>query len=596
VSASAMSKALRHVLGPGLLLLGACDPFPRVNPVDPGAVGYAPALDAGASRDGAATDGPLTTHDGSQDVAPTGPAELVWVSDTITDARDASPRNNGNGRAEPGETLRMNVTLRNVGGAVARGVTTTLVATGDCATAETTTRGSLSYGAVEPGATAANNAGFGEQFVLTLSPTCAPGSSVDLTLQARDASGASWDLSFRLPIVTSDAAVGYVSNTITDARDASPRNNGNGRAEPGETLRMNVTLRNAGGSAARGVTTTLVAMGDCATAETTTRGALNFGSIDPGATATNNAGFGEQFVLTLSPTCAPRSSVDLTLQARDASGAAWNLPFQLPIVASDTAVTYVSNVITDATGASPRNNGNGRAEPGETLRMNVTLRNAGGSTARGVSATLLATGACATVQTTTRGALNFGSIEPGATATNNAGFGEQFEVTLSPTACMSGTPESLTVQVRDASGASWNLPFQLPIVASDAAISYVSNTITDPSSLSGRNNGNGRAEPGETLRMNVTLRNAGGSTARGVSATLLATGACATVQTTTRGALNFGSIEPGATATNNAGFGEQFEVTLSPTACVSGSSLGLTVQARDASGSSWPLPFSLRIE
>lgn len=201
MSASAMSKALRRVLGPGLLLLGACDPFPRVNPVDPGAVGYAPALDAGASRDGAATDGPLTTRDGSQDVAPTGPAELVWVSDTLTDARDASPRNNGNGRAEPGETLRMNVTLRNAGGSTARGVSATLLATGACATVQTTTRGALNFGSIEPGATAANNAGFGEQFEVTLSPTaCVSGSSLGLTVQARDASGSSWPLPFALRI------------------------------------------------------------------------------------------------------------------------------------------------------------------------------------------------------------------------------------------------------------------------------------------------------------------------------------------------------------------------------------------------------------
>jgi hypothetical protein len=75
-----------------VLLVTACDPFPRDNPIDP----LSPFFDAGSSDDGRVD---------SQVLA--GPAVLVIETSRVADLQMDWPSNNGNGMAEPGESLRL---------------------------------------------------------------------------------------------------------------------------------------------------------------------------------------------------------------------------------------------------------------------------------------------------------------------------------------------------------------------------------------------------------------------------------------------------------------------------------------------------------
>ena len=167
------------------VLLIACDPFPRDNPFDPGS----PLFDAGRT-DGARAD----------QQTPTGPAAIVLESVRVTDSMSDSPRNNANGRAEPGEVLRLDLTLRNAGGSDASGVRVSLAAPSGCATVRTTGAVDLEYGTISRGAQATNRASFGDYFTVELSLSqCVAGSTVVLTYRANDASDRSWSGS--LPIL-----------------------------------------------------------------------------------------------------------------------------------------------------------------------------------------------------------------------------------------------------------------------------------------------------------------------------------------------------------------------------------------------------------
>jgi hypothetical protein len=117
-------------------------------------------------------------------------------------------------------------------------------------------------------------------------------------------------------------------------------------------------------------------------------------------------------------------------------------------VAAHPVVSYRSRSIDDAGG-----NANGRADPGETVRMTVTLGDAW-TDAAGVSATLASADPCVTV---TVGSASFGSMAAGALATSAT----PFELRVSP-ACAQGKKVSLSLAVAGA-GVSQTLSVPLTL-------------------------------------------------------------------------------------------------------------------------------------
>jgi uncharacterized repeat protein (TIGR01451 family) len=200
------------------------------------------------------------------------------------------------------------------------------------------------------------------------------------------------------------------------------------------------------------------------------------------------------------------------------------------------------------------------------------------------------------VRTSGAADLEYGTIARGTQATNRASFGDYFTVELSLAGCMVGTSVTLTATARDESNRSWTFPVMVPVVESDARIEFVSVRFTDSASDSTRNNANGRAEPGEVLRLDLTLRNAGGSDARGVRVSLAAPAGCAAVRTSGASDLAYGNIARGTQATNRASFGDYFTVDLSPSLCAAGSTVMLTFRANDASDRGWSGSLPIRIQ
>jgi uncharacterized membrane protein len=565
-----------------VLLVTACDPFPRDNPIDP----LSPFFDAGSSDDGRVD---------SQVLA--GPAVLVIETSRVADLQMDWPSNNGNGMAEPGESLRLDLTLRNSGGSDARGIQVSLSAPPGCATVRSSRGTSLEYGTIVRGGQVMNRSINGEYFIVDLSQTgCMAGTSVALTATARDESGRSWMIPVTLPIVESDARIEFASQRVMDLQMDSSRNNGNGMAEPGESLRLDLTLRNSGGSDARGIQVSLSAPPGCATVRSSRGTSLEYGTIVRGGQVMNRSINGEYFIVDLSQTgCMAGTSVALTATARDESGRSWMIPVTLPIVESDARIEFASQRVMDLQMDSSRNNGNGMAEPGESLRLDLTLRNSGGSDARGIQVSLSAPPGCATVRSSRGTSLEYGTIVRGGQVMNRSINGEYFIVDLSQTGCMAGTSVALTATARDESGRSWMIPVTLPIVESDARIEFASQRVMDLQMDSSRNNGNGMAEPGESLRLDLTLRNSGGSDARGIQVSLSAPPGCATVRSSRGTSLEYGTIVRGGQVMNRSINGEYFIVDLSQTGCMAGTSVALTATARDESGRSWMIPVTLPI-
>ncbi|MBN1654399.1 MAG: hypothetical protein JXA30_11575 [Deltaproteobacteria bacterium] len=173
------------------------------------------------------------------------------------------------------------------------------------------------------------------------------------------------------------------------------------------------------------------------------------------------------------------------------------------------------------------NNRNGMAEPGETVRFMVELMNRGGKTATGVSASISSASDCvfsAAVRGTIGNRAPYGDIEPGEISPlPDVASSFYYEVVLSTDECVGVDTVRLSLNARDSTAKSWEIPLELEIERGDADFEIAQDgiRIEDDLALSACNNNNRRIERGEKIHLVIPIRNtAVNSYARNVSARL----------------------------------------------------------------------------
>ncbi|MFO7652054.1 MAG: C25 family cysteine peptidase [bacterium] len=144
----------------------------------------------------------------------------------------------------PGERVRLSVSLRNLGGAAANGVQ----AVYRCQSPGVTVFDSLSaYGTILPDST-----GIGDPVELAVDSSYREGELVEGTLHVRTSSGDSWRVPVSVPVYS-----GILRFHAAVLVDSAPGGNGNGRLGASESGRLRISIRNAGGGPLEGVTLVL---------------------------------------------------------------------------------------------------------------------------------------------------------------------------------------------------------------------------------------------------------------------------------------------------------------------------------------------------
>jgi hypothetical protein len=184
--------------------------------------------------------------------------------------------------------------------------------------------------------------------------------------------------------------------------------NGNGRAEAGEAIEMDITVGNGGLSAATGVTATLV-NGDPYI--TVIDGTHALGDIP----ALQEVAFQDAFFVAISDDCPNEHEVYLNLEFTDGSRTTWYDGFLLRVFRPNLVQAH--NDVDDGVG------GNGIPGVGETIILTIEVLNDGNGTADAVSGILRYPGAAITL---TDSLETWGDIEPGDQVAGQTGF--EFDV------------------------------------------------------------------------------------------------------------------------------------------------------------------------
>ena len=323
------------------------------------------------------------------------------------------------------------------------------------------------------------------------------------------------------------------------------------------------------------------------------------------------SGLQKAFQFKVSADCPPDTDVPFTVTFTDSRGHSWTETLSIkvedigPRIAINTPVTGSFTVKETADG------GDNKANPGETLYLDIRFKNTGSSPAPGVNAVLTAASSYVTIDKGTAAigdlsdghykTLTSGSSSSSASYTTlmyTSGLANAFKFTVLPN-CPEGTEIPFTVTFTGSGGNSWTDTLTIQSVGTGANIAIntpASSNVAVKEAANG--NGNNQANPGETHYLDIRVTNSG-STALGVNAVLTTASSHVTID---KGAAEIGDLRAGYYKTltysssasysssvslmYTSGLAKAFKFIISPS-CPAGTSIPFTVTFTDFWGNTW---------
>ena len=389
---------------------------------------------------------------------------------------------------------------------------------------------------------------------LTVPASTPAGTVIALTIDVVAEHG-SWSLPATLTVKTSGALPEIaLAKVIADS-------NGDGQLNAGEEARLELRLANRGSADLPGATL-LVTTDSSSIASLTRAEALYCGKVGAGAEALCSDWSSP--ALTVSNTAAPGPvRFDVVVQAT--TGAVWDLSFEVPIVATGARpVLEGVELLND-------DDGDGRLNRGEEAGIRLTLRNAG--TSRVVGANVQLNIDAGPAELTRSTPISCGGIDPGQTVSCGGGFSDP-EILVDDDAPYDATV-TLLGTISDQQGVLWDVSTSIPLPRTGAnpTVATWRTTTTGGASFEADRS---------SQSLVIEVANGGTSKAVGVRATILPRTAEVTVGAQ---AVGCGTIAPGKTAQC-----ESLYASTSGTAA--GPTVTLDVTLRDDLGNSWG-PFAI---
>ncbi len=225
--------------------------------------------------------------------------------------------------------------------------------------------------------------------------------------------------------------VGYSAHTIDDAAG-----NNNGEVNPGETIDMQVTLKNYGTSTTATTISAKLTSDDVYV--TVTDSVKTYSNIAPGATATASP-----YTFQVSTNARHDHTLKFDLEITTTQGT-WYSTVWIPVQAPD--FEYVRKQI----------DGNGVIEPGETSSMTVTITNQGGLTGTNINGVLRSNNPGIVVTDSTG---TFGTVAINDTVTNTS---NQFTISA-PASVSPGHPIRMLMRITGDDGVDQTVNFEVTI-------------------------------------------------------------------------------------------------------------------------------------
>lgn len=414
-----------------------------------------------------------------------GMPQLAFEEFTIDDDNSNNSSGNNNGLAEPGEHIELPVLIQNIGEGNAHNVSAVL---GTNDPLIDVTDANENYGSINAGASDWSNNEF-DFYVLS---SC-PEKDVIFTLTITSDEGV-WTSNFTIHIsITGAPELEFASLTIDDDDEGTSSGDGDHKAEPGENIEMPISLINTGTAISHNV----ISIISCSDSDISiTDESENFGTIMVNELVWSDLDF--DFTVGYGT---PEKDVTFNLVIQSDEGA-WNDSFIVHIYATEGAplLGYNDHTIDDDDNGGSNGNGDGIPSAGETIEMKVEIENMGDATAHNISAVLSCEDSDIDITDANESFQNLNVSEYGWT-----NYSYDFEIAPD---CEDKTI-MFTLSISADEG-SWTSTFFVPIVgAGSPQLVFDSYEINDDNTGESSGDGDGFAEPGETIELPILISNTG---------------------------------------------------------------------------------------
>jgi uncharacterized protein (DUF302 family) len=367
-----------------------------------------------------------------------------------------------------------------------------------------------------------------------------------------------------------------------DKYSVSSDNNGDEIINKGETVGLQVWLKNIGTSAAKQVKATFSTTSAYASSFTPTA-QINYGDMAAGSSVDygysiyyTNRSYTIQF--TISSSTPVGTQIPINISITDESGNTWTESFNVPVEATSAQIVY------DKYSVYSDSNGDKIINKGETVTLEVYLKNIGSSTAKGVKATFSTISTYASSFTPTA-QVNYGDMAAGNSRYGNTDI--RFTISSSTPA---GTQIPINISITDENGNTWTESFNVPVEATNAQIVY------DKYSVYSDSNGDEIVNNGETVGLQVWLKNIGTSAAKQVKATFSTANPYASSLTPTT-QINYGDMAAGSSEmADYNGYSTRYTIQFTISSSMpAGTQIPINISITDESGNTWTESFNVTV-
>lgn len=249
------------------------------------------------------------------------------------------------------------------------------------------------------------------------------------------------DFDSGIPVISAtDPYLNFAGELLDDDAQGASLGNGDAVLNAGETVEITVSLENLGGGAATGITCDMSCDNEYVTV---TQGHTVFSEIAPSTTAQSLT----PFVIEMAADTPDGEKIDFSLSVTAADRPVWNHEFDLSV--ASPVLEYDHHYLDDGPEGG---NGNGCAEAGETVELELSLSNTGSARATGVTATLSTTDPYVAIND---GTLTGTTLDSGETAVLDGAY----SVTLLP-----GCPPAYEIHLDVSVVADWGYNTTMHIV------------------------------------------------------------------------------------------------------------------------------------
>ena len=421
--------------------------------------------------------------------------DLSYHSQLIDDDDEGSTSGNGNGIPENGETIGLRINIQNLGQEIANNVSGIIT----CSDPDIViTDNTESFGDIEIGGQAWCN----YNYDFNISSDC-PTKEVEFMLDISSDEGV-WYSSFVISIENQgNPNLEYLSHIIDDDNEGASSGNGDGLPVAGESIQMPVQIINTGEIGAHDISAIL----SCNDPDITITDSIeSYEDLESGEIVWNN----HDYNFDISETC-PAKDVEFMLKISSEEGV-WYNSFVISIVdLGDPNLEYLSHIIDDDNEGASSGNGDSIPMAGESIQMPIQIINTGEIEAHNISAILSCDDPDINITDNNE---YYDDLEPGESVWANHDY--NFDVSGT---CTDKEVEFILSFTSDEG--DWEQSFVIPVMELRMPDLNFNNFIVDDDEEGqSSGDGDGNADPGEKIELNLLINNIGNGIASNVRGTI----------------------------------------------------------------------------